>query len=88
MHYSWIVAAAFDQVFGEQCTDPHISLFNNFFIKNEFYDTIHTFKNDFATVFSIFNFQFKQNKFYQNEPIIDCKVALACEGFAEVYRSS
>ena len=61
MHYSWTVVATFDQVFGEQCTDalftdPHISLFSNFFIKNESHDTIHTFKNVFATVFSIFNF--------------------------------
>ena len=28
------------------------------FIKNRFYDIIHTFKNYFVTVFSIFNFQF------------------------------
>ena len=45
----------------EQCicelfTDSQISLFINFFIKNESHDTIHTFKNYFATVF--FNFQF------------------------------
>ena len=38
--------------------DSQISLFSNFFIKNGFHDTIHTFKNYFATVFSIFNFQF------------------------------
>ena len=37
-------------------TDPQISLFNNFFIKNRSYGTIHTFKNYFATVF--FSFQF------------------------------
>ena len=43
------------------------SLFNNFFIKNRSHDTIHTFKNYFAPVFSIFNFQFQQNKFYPNE---------------------
>ena len=52
-----------DQVFREQCiralfTDPQISLFNNFFIKNGFHGTIHTFKNDFVTVFSVFGFQF------------------------------
>ena len=29
--------------------------FNNFFIKNESHGTIHTFKNYFATVFSVFN---------------------------------
>ena len=50
-----------DQVFREQYiralfTDPQTSLFSNFFIKNEFHDTIHTFKNYFATVFSVFNF--------------------------------
>ena len=34
-------------------TDSQISLFNNFFIKNEFYGTIYTFKNYFAIVFSV-----------------------------------
>ena len=38
--------------------DPQISIFSNFFIKNGSYDTIHTFKNDFATVFFSFQFQF------------------------------
>ena len=33
--------------------DPQISLFSNFFIKNESHDTIHTFKNYFVTVFSV-----------------------------------
>ena len=37
-------------------TDPQISLFNNFFIKNGFYSTIYTFKNYFATVFFCFQF--------------------------------
>ena len=37
-------------------TDPQTSLFSNFFIKNGFYGTIYTFKNYFATVFSIFSF--------------------------------
>jgi len=45
-----------------------ISLFNNFFIKNESYDTIQSFKNYFVTVFSVFSFQFQENKFYPNEP--------------------
>ena len=49
--------------------DPQIPLFSNFFIKNESYGTIHTFKNYFATVFSVFSFQFQQNKFYPNRPI-------------------
>ena len=39
-------------------TDPQILLFNNFFIKNGFHDTIYTFKNYFATVFFSFIFQF------------------------------
>ena len=38
--------------------EPQISLFSNFFIKNRSHGTIHTFKNYFITVFSIFNFQF------------------------------
>ena len=37
-------------------TDPQISLFNNFFIKNGFYGIIHTFKNYFAIVFFSFHF--------------------------------
>ena len=48
-------------VFREQCTDtlftdPQISFFINFFIKNGFQSTIHTFKNYFAAVFSVFSF--------------------------------
>ena len=42
----------------EQCiralfTDLQISFFINFFIKNGFHGTIYTFKNYFATVFSV-----------------------------------
>ena len=37
-------------------TDPQISLFNNFFIKNGFYGIIQTFKNYFAIVFFSFHF--------------------------------
>ena len=48
--------------------DPQTSLFSNFFIKNGFHGTIHTFKNYFVTVFSIFNFQ--QNKRYLNTLLI------------------
>ena len=51
-------------------TDPQTSLFSNFFIKNGSHDTIYTFKNYFATVFSVFSFQFQQNKFYPNRPLI------------------
>ena len=35
--------------------DPQIPLFSNFFIKNGSHGTIHTFKNYFATVFSVFS---------------------------------
>ena len=36
--------------------NPQIPLFSNFFIKNGSHDTIHTFKNYFATMFSVFSF--------------------------------
>ena len=36
--------------------DPQISFFINFFIKNGSHSTIHTFKNYFTTVFSVFSF--------------------------------
>ena len=39
-------------------TDPQISLFINFFIKNGSHDIIHTFKNYFAKIFFSFSFQF------------------------------
>ena len=62
----WTVAANFDfsKFFGPITahrvlfTDPQISLFSNFFIKNGSHDTIQTFKNYFATVFFSFQFQF------------------------------
>ena len=45
----------------EQCihilfTNPQISLFSYFFIKNGSHGTIYTFKNYFAIVFSVFSF--------------------------------
>ena len=68
-------AALFDQVNREQCTralftNPQILLFNNFFIKNGSHDTIHTFKNYFATVFSVSVFSFSKNKLNPNGPIM------------------
>ena len=36
-------------------TEPASMDFNKFFFKTESHDTIHTFKNYFTTVFSIFN---------------------------------
>ena len=64
MHCSWTVATKFDFSHSFQpinahralFTDPYISLFNNFFIKNGSYGTIYTFKNYFSTMF--FSFQF------------------------------
>ena len=49
-------------------TDPQISFFINFFIKNGSHGTIYTFKNYFATVISAISFQFQQNKSYPNSP--------------------
>ena len=50
-----------------KCHDrrPTNTFFNKIFIKTEFHDTIHTFKNYFVTVFLIFNFS---NKSYLNRP--------------------
>ena len=48
---------------------PQTSLFSNFFIKNGSHGTSHTFKNYFVTMFSIFSFQFQQNKLYPNGPL-------------------
>ena len=39
-------------------SNPQISFFSNFFIKNGSHGTIYTFKNYFATVFFSFQFQF------------------------------
>ena len=55
-HYSHIVAALFTH-----CTST-VYVFKN--IKNESYDTNHTFKNYFATLFSVFSFS--NNKFNPN----------------------
>ena len=49
-------------------TDPQISFFINFFIKNGSHGTIYIFKNYFATVISAISFQFQQNKSYPNRP--------------------
>ena len=61
--------------FSEQCiralfTDPQISFFINFFIKNGSHGTIYTFKNYFATVILAISFQFQQNKSYPNKPLV------------------
>ena len=46
--------------------DPQTSFFSNFFIKNRSHGTIHTFKNYFATVFSVFSFQLYPNGSFSN----------------------
>ena len=66
--------AIVDFVNCEQCicvlfTVPQITLFNNFFIKNGSHNTIYTFKNYFATVFSVSVFSFSKNKLNPNTPI-------------------
>ena len=60
-HYSrtiepWFLTFLCTQVGLVHCSrDPQTSLFSKFFIKNESHSTIHTFKNYFATVFSVFS---------------------------------
>ena len=50
---------------------PQITLFNNFFSKNWSHSTIYTFKNYFATMFSVSFFSFSKNKLYPNRPLIN-----------------
>ena len=59
----------------EQCicvlfTVPQIIFFSNFFIKNGSQNTIYTFKNYFATVFSVSVFSFSKNKLNPNTPLV------------------
>ena len=68
--------AIIDFVNCEQCicvlfTVPQITLFSNFFIKNRSHNTIYTFKNYFATVFSVSVFSFSKNKLNLNTPLIN-----------------
>ena len=61
IYYAWTVAENFDfsAIFSTlvgpvYCSrDPQTSLSSNIFIKNESHNTIHTFKNYFATVFLV-----------------------------------
>ena len=53
-------------------TDPQTSFFNNFFIKNGSHDTIHTFKNYFVTVFSVFSFS--KISSIQTDPMTDISI--------------
>ena len=76
MHGAWIVATKFNLSNNFQpisahralFTNPQISLFSNFFIKNGFHGTIHTFKIYFATVFFSFQFQFSVFNCIQMDP--------------------
>ena len=53
------------------CSQTHKHHFSvTFFIKNGSHGTIYIFKNYFVTVFSGFSFQFQQNKFYLNRPLL------------------
>ena len=68
-------AAIVDFVNCEQCihilfTVPQITFFSNFFIKNGSHSTIYTFKNYFATVFSVSVFSFSKNKLNPNRPYV------------------
>ena len=49
----WLFSTSVGPVYYSQ--NPQTSLFSNFFIKNRSHGTIHTFKNYFATIFSVFN---------------------------------
>ena len=78
-----VPAALFDQVNYEQCTNalfmvPQIPLFSHFFIKNGSHDTIHTFKNYFATMFSVSIFSFSKNKLNPNGSIVDFLLDYLC----------
>ena len=71
--FSFFQIAVVDQVFCEQYfyalfTDPQITLFNNFFIKNESYNTIYTFKNYF--------FQFQYLLMMKFHPEVDVKMSV------------
>ena len=55
-----------EQYIGVLFTDPQITLFNNFFIKNGSHSTIYTFKNYFAIMFSVSVFSFSKNKLNPN----------------------
>ena len=55
-------------------TRPKTSFFSKIFIKNGPHSTIHTFKNYFATMFSVFNFQFSIINNIQTDPKYNTKV--------------
>ena len=65
-------------------TRPASMDFSKINFKTKSHDTIHTFKNYFATIFSIFSFQFSifSNKRYPNIPLMfdkfPCFIFLIC----------
>ena len=76
--FYFLVAVFFDFLFvysAHQCTIQQ--LFQHIFIKNGSHGTIHTFKNYFATVFSVFSFQL-----YPNGPWLDLGFQVAPNGEA------
>ena len=66
----WLTRSSVNSALMHYSRTPQTPLFINFFIKNGSHSTIHTFKNYFATVFSVFSFQFQQNNFYPNRPLV------------------
>ena len=58
--------------------DPQISLFSNFFIKNESHEIIRIFKNYFVTVFFSFQFQFSVFSCIQTDP--KCRMFFVVNG--------
>ena len=66
IHCSWTVRALFMHCSNTVHMGSTTILLKK--IKNGFHSTIHTFKNYFATVFSVFSFS--KNKFNLNEPLI------------------
>ena len=54
--HTFLTKLAVNSIFMHCSRVSQIILFNKFFIKNWSHDTIHTFQNYFATVFSVFSF--------------------------------
>ena len=65
----WLTRSSVNSVLMYSSWTSQTPFFINFFIKNWSHRTINTFKNYFTTVFSVFSFQFQQNKFYPNRPL-------------------
>ena len=70
----WLIRSSVNSALMHCSRTPQTPLFINFFIKNGSHSTIHIFKNYFTTVFSVFSFQFQQNKFYPNRPSLNFRL--------------